>query len=65
MTILESMLDTQSAAFLEQRRLMLEKVSEVQHISQSVHTKAEKQRERFAQKKKLLPHERIQRLLDP
>ncbi len=65
MTILESMLDTQSAAFLEQRRLMLEKVEEVQHISQSVHAKAEKQREKFAKKKKLLPHERIQRLLDP
>ncbi|NNM51175.1 MAG: acyl-CoA carboxylase subunit beta [Pseudomonadales bacterium] len=65
MTILESMLDTQSAAFLEQRRLMLEKIEEVQRISQSVHAKAETQRERFAKKKKLLPHERIQRLLDP
>ncbi len=65
MPMIESQLNTQSPDFQERRSAMLAKIEEVRAIAHKVFLKAESQREKFAKQNKLLPHERIQRLLDP
>ncbi len=64
MRALDSEISSSSEAFAHNRSAMLQALAEVQKVRQTVRDKAESQRERFARQNKLLPHERIQRLLD-
>ncbi len=65
MPIIESQINTHGTDFQERREAMLAKIDEVRAIQHKVFLKAESQREKFTKQNKLLPHERIQRLLDP
>lgn len=65
MPVIESQLDTQSEEFRQNHAAMLEAVAEFRAIENKVVEKSESQREKFEKKGKLLPHERVARLLDP
>ncbi len=65
MAIIESPIDLQNPVVQERQQALLQKIEEIRLIQQKVHLKAESQRERFSKNNRLLPHERIARLLDP
>ena len=65
MAIINSEIDPNSEEFAANRDAMLKAVEEFRAIEQQVIDKAESQREKFDKRKKLLPHDRMQRLLDP
>ena len=65
MPVIESQLDTQSEEFRQNHAAVLEAVAEFRAIENKVVEKSESQREKFEKKGKLLPHERVARLLDP
>lgn len=65
MNVIESSIDTQSDEYQQNHQALLEALDEFRTIERKVVEKAETQREKFTKKNKLLPHERIERLLDP
>ena len=65
MAVIESEIDTGSEEFAANRQAMLKAVEEFRAIEQQVIDKSESQRAKFEKRNKLLPHERLQRLLDP
>ena len=65
MPVLESHIDTQSEEFQRNHAALLAAVEEFRGIEQKVTEHAESKREKFEKRGQLLPHERVQRLLDP
>ncbi|WP_111656401.1 acyl-CoA carboxylase subunit beta [Isoalcanivorax indicus] len=65
MPVIETELDVHGDEFAANRDTMLKAVAEFRAIEQKVVDKAETQREKFEKKGKLLPHERVARVLDP
>lgn len=65
MPVIESQLDVSSEEFKQNREAMLKVVEEFRAIENKVVEKSESQRARFEKRGKLLPHERVARLLDP
>lgn len=65
MPVIESQIDIGSKEFQSNREAMLEKIAAVQDIQQKVIDKSYSQKEKFVKRGQLLPHERLQRLLDP
>lgn len=65
MPVLESQIDTQSEEFQRNHAALLAAVEEFRSIEQKVTEHAESKREKFEERGQLLPHERVQRLLDP
>ena len=65
MAVIESDIDTGSEEFAANREAMLKAVEGFRAIEQQVIDKSESQRAKFEKRNKLLPHERLQRLLDP
>lgn len=65
MPVIETELDVHGDEFAANREAMLKAVEEFRAIEQKVVDKAETQREKFEKKGKLLPHERVARVLDP
>lgn len=65
MPVFTSQLDPQSDEFKANKAWMAELVSSFRGIEKKVVDKAETQREKFAKANKLLPRERIERILDP
>ena len=64
MPVIESQLDVNSEEFARNREALEQAVAEFRAIEQKVLEKSEAQREKFAKRKKLLPHERVELLLD-
>ena len=65
MATIDSTLDPRSDEFQRNRDAMLKAIDEFRAVEQKVVDKAETQREKFAKRGQLLPHERVARLLDP
>jgi geranyl-CoA carboxylase beta subunit len=65
MPVLESQIDTQSEEFQRNHAALLAAVEEFRSIEQKVTEHAESKRAKFEERGQLLPHERVQRLLDP
>ncbi len=65
MPVLESQVDTHSEEFQRNHAALLAAVDEFRDIEQKVTEHAESKREKFEKRGQLLPHERVQRLLDP
>ncbi|MCK0536542.1 acyl-CoA carboxylase subunit beta [Alcanivorax quisquiliarum] len=65
MPVIESQLDVLNDEFNQNREAMLKAVEEFRAIENKVVEKSESQRARFEKRGKLLPHERVARLLDP
>ena len=65
MSVLDSSIDPQSEEFKENAAAMLEQVEAFRAIEQRVIDKAEQAKSKFEAKGKLLPRQRINRLLDP
>ncbi len=65
MRVIESEIDPDSKEFQDNREAMLGFVEEFRGIERKVIEKAESKRASFEKRNKLLPQERVQRLLDP
>ena len=65
MRVIESEIDTDGKEYGANREAMLEAVEEFRGIERKVVEKAESKRASFEKRNKLLPHERVERLLDP
>lgn len=65
MPVIESQLDPSSEEFQRNHQALLDAVEEFRAIEQKVTEHAESKREKFEKRGQLLPHERVQRLLDP
>ena len=65
MPVIESQIDTSSEEYQHSYEHMLGLVSEFRGIEQKVVDKAEKARPKFEKRNRLLPRERVERLLDP
>ena len=65
MPVLESQIDTNSEEFQRNYEALKAAVDEFREIEQKVTDQAETKREKFEKRGQLLPHERVQRLLDP
>lgn len=65
MAVIESRIDRNGEEFRANRDAMLNVVSEYQAIEQKVVSKAEEQRGKFQRRGQILPHERVNLLLDP
>jgi geranyl-CoA carboxylase beta subunit len=64
MPIIESKVDTLSPAFLQNREDMLKFIADWRAIEEKGRTEEESKRERFHQRKQLLPRERVHLMLD-
>ncbi|MDF1781111.1 MAG: acyl-CoA carboxylase subunit beta [Alcanivoracaceae bacterium] len=65
MPVIESQLDTHSDEYKNNRAAMLSVVEEFRAIENKVVEKSESQRAKFEKRGKMLPHDRLSRLLDP
>lgn len=65
MPVIETSLDVHGEEFSQNREAMLKAVEEFRSIEKKVVAKAETQRPKFEKRGQLLPHERVNRLLDP
>lgn len=64
MPVIESQLDVNSEEFALNREALEKAVAEFRAIERKVMEKSESQRDKFTKRKKLLPHERVELLLD-
>lgn len=64
MPIISLELDRQSADFQANQKAMLEHIGVVKAIQQKVLERSQQERPKFAKRGKMLPHERVQHLLD-
>ncbi len=64
MTVLVSRLDIRGAAFAANAQRMQERLAEVQALQARVVAESESKRDKFEQRRQLLPRERVARLLD-
>tara|TARA_R110002073_G_scaffold2938_3_gene19191 strand:- start:37993 stop:39609 length:1617 start_codon:yes stop_codon:yes gene_type:complete len=65
MPVIESQIDDNSQDFVKNREAMLAVVEEFRNIENKVIAKSESQRPKFEKRGKMLPHDRLARLLDP
>ncbi|MDP6346532.1 MAG: acyl-CoA carboxylase subunit beta, partial [Alphaproteobacteria bacterium] len=61
---IQSQLDTNSDAYLENRAGMLARIAEMREFEGRIHARSEKSRERFEKRGQLLPRDRLDLLLD-